>query len=167
MWRHDIRLYAPVGRRTRNLRTSDCIRKLRFGHSYSKHYSRYGLPHIGAYHRRDSRLCTRICSHRRRTVRIARSRGTEKDSLSNRISRIDRPRPCWIRVCRCIRSANSWGGRCIVRSSRTRNCHCTRLKYKEANGEYQSACFASIRTMRIIQKRDIQKTNSILIRNSY
>ena len=143
MWWHNIRLYAPVGKCTRNSWLSDYMHKLRFGHSYSKHYSRYDPPHIGAYRRRDNRLCRRICSHCRWTVRIARSRGTEKGLSSNRIARIDRPCPCWIRVCRCIRNASSWGDRCIVRSSRTRNCRCIRLKCKKAKRTANVNCFAS------------------------
>jgi len=142
-------LYAPVGKRTRSSRTSDCIRKLRFGRSYSKRYSRYDPPHIGVYRHRDSRLCRCICCHRHRTAHIARSRGIEKNSSSNRTAHIDPPCPYWIRVCKCIRSASSWGGRCIVRSSRTRNCRCTRLKRKEPNGECHLMRLASIDITRI------------------
>lgn len=83
----------------------DCIHKLRFDRSYSKRYSRYDPPRTGAYRRRDSRLCRRIYSRRRRTTRTARWRGIEKDSSSNPIARIDRPLS-YIRDCKYIRSAS-------------------------------------------------------------
>lgn len=122
-----VRINAPVGKCTRNSRTSDCIRRLRFGRSYSKRYIRYGPPRTGAYRRRDSRLCRHICIHRRRMTRIARSRGTEKDSSSNRTARIDRP-PCYNRDYRCIRNASLWDDRCNFRSPRSQNSRCTRLE---------------------------------------
>jgi hypothetical protein len=123
-------LYTPVGRCRRNSRTSDCIRRLRFGRSYSERYSRCDPPRTAASRHRGSRLCTCICNRPRRTSRIARSRGTEMDSSRNRTSRIDRP-PCCIRDYTCTRNASSWGGRCTVRSPRSRNCRCTRLEREE------------------------------------
>lgn len=126
----DTHLYAPVDKCRRNSRTFDCIRKLRFGRSYSKRYSRYDPPRIGAYRRRYSRLYRRICSHRRRTRCTARWRGIEKDSSSNPTARIDRPLG-WIRGYRYTRSASLWDGRCIVHSPRSRNCRCTHLKRKK------------------------------------
>lgn len=131
---HDTYLYAPVDKCRRNSRMFDCIRKLRFDRSYSKRCSRYDPPRIGAYRRRDSRLCRRICSRRRRSTRTARWRGIEKDSSSNPIVRIDRPLNC-ILDCKYIRNASWWDGRCIVRSLRIRNYRCTHLKGKKITRE--------------------------------
>lgn len=131
---YDTHLYAPVGKCRQNSRMFDCIRKLRFDRSYSKRYSRYDPPRTGAYRRRDSRLCRRIWSRRRRMTRTARWRGIEKDSSSNPIARIDRPLNCILDY-KYIRNASWWDGTCIVHSPRTRNCRCTHLKGKKITRE--------------------------------
>lgn len=150
---HDTHLYAPAGTCTRNSHTTDCMRRLRCGRSYSLHYSRCGPARTGRYRHRGSRSGKRTCICRRRPTRTARSHGIPMDSSNNRSARIDRPPGCtW--ACRCTRSASCSGARCTARFSCSRNRRCTRLECETVTRDCESVRLESIFVYNAIKDRE-------------